>query len=185
MILGEIHPDKIIILLTELCTRSDRDIGLDAAELDKLEDVYLQRREPQEEIAAALRRTCPAAGTAINNLHQIIPDTLMLGNTLLHPTLRLREPVQKRGLAVTGAAQRDHSLKLLHPGNDLRIAVAHAQAETAEGLRLGGANDGNQLIGLLLQSTQMGIGLLRVKDLPTATLYCLARRPIAATSSGE
>lgn len=36
MILGEIHPDKIIILLTELCTRSDRDIGLDAAELDKL-----------------------------------------------------------------------------------------------------------------------------------------------------
>ena len=57
MVLGEIHTDKITVLLAELGAGSNGNIGLQTAQLGKLEDINLQLGQLQEQVAAALGGT--------------------------------------------------------------------------------------------------------------------------------
>lgn len=170
MILREIHTDEIAVLLAEFRTGCNSDVCLQAAELRELENIDLERRQFEEDVAAALRRARPAAGALIDDRQQVVADTLMLGNALFHPALRLGEPIQEGCLAVARAAQRNNCLELLHAGDDLRRAVADAQTEAAERLSLGGADDGDERVGLFLQRTQVDVLLILIEDLTAVKL---------------
>lgn len=90
----------------------------------------------------------------------------MRSYTCLHPSSRFVEPPADDRLAISCGAQGYNGLQLFHALNHAPGAKRGAQAEAAHGLRLGGADDGYQiLIVHYLKAPQMRIGPA-VKDLP-------------------
>ena len=157
MILREVQADPLGELGTKLGAGSNRYSGLSAAQLDELGQSDLQFGELQENIAAALSGTGPTAGVLLHHLQKVVTNGLVGGDTILHPTFGLGEPVEIGALTIAGSTQGDDGLQLFHAGNDMGGTVSYTKTETTEGLSFGGANNGNQSVGLFLQSAQMGI----------------------------
>ena len=82
VILGEVQADAVRELGTKLGAGGDGDGGLSPAQLNELVQGDLQSGELEEDVAAALGGTGPAAGVLGDNLQQIVPDGLVVGYPL-------------------------------------------------------------------------------------------------------
>ena len=105
VILREIHTETVSTANTEFCTGSNGDIGQFSDDFCKIRNGNIQRRKLGKQVTSGIGRTNLHPGDFLQKYYEIIPDCLMLCNTISHKAFRLREPSVEDGLTITGTTK--------------------------------------------------------------------------------